>query len=68
MRLPDKRPNIARRRPAETAAAGAGTLAAALASAGVPAKFLPLVCLVLGWIPAAITWIVERRKEYVAGE
>lgn len=59
---------LIKRRPTETAAAGAGTLGAALATAGVPVRLIPLVILILGWLPAAVTWAVETYRSWKEGE
>ena len=66
--MPEPRKNILRRRPAESATGATGSLAAALIYAGVPSKLVPLIVLVLAWVPAAVTWLVEFYRTYSDGE
>lgn len=59
-----KRPQIAKKRPAETATGVAGSIAALLVLAfdiDNPAVVAPLV-VVIGFVPAAITWLVNTIR------
>lgn len=67
--MPDKRKPLPRRRPAETGTAVAGAVVAILIHFFPSLKDVaaPLIVVVAA-APAGITWVVERYKEYVAGE
>lgn len=71
---PDKKKSLARRRPAETGTAVAGaivlivTWALSLKGIKVPNNVAVAATVVVAAIPAGITWIVEKRREFIAGE
>jgi len=59
-----KHKNVAQRRPAETSAASAASIVAALAALGVEVSEEAVVAIVVavGFLPAVVTAIVERVR------